>query len=247
MAKPTPDLIGQKFNKLIVIERADDYMTPKGVRSSQWLCQCECGNKVVVRGSYLKNGNTKSCGCLQKEEASKIGKKNKKYNTYDLSGKYGIGYTFSGEEFYFDLEDYDLIKNFCWHITSKGYVVSQKNQEHGRIIQHRLVMNCPDELEIDHIHQENKNDNRKTNLRICSHIKNSMNRGIRQDNKFGVTGVYKETYNDKEKWVARIKANGKEYKKRFADFNAAVKQRKEWEEQLFSNYSYTNSQNVEVI
>ena len=37
----------------------------------------------------------------------------KKYNTYDLSGEYGIGYTSKGEEFYFDLDDYDKIKDYC--------------------------------------------------------------------------------------------------------------------------------------
>ena len=78
MAKATVDLVGQKFNKLTVIKRADDYITPKGIKSSQWLCECECGNETVVRGSYLKNGNTKSCGCLQKEKA--------KNNVVNMSG-----------------------------------------------------------------------------------------------------------------------------------------------------------------
>jgi hypothetical protein len=35
-----------------------------------WLCQCECGNTVVVNGNALRRGNTRSCGCLQKDEAS---------------------------------------------------------------------------------------------------------------------------------------------------------------------------------
>ena len=32
-----------------------------------WECQCDCGNIVYVNGTSLKNGNTKSCGCLAKE------------------------------------------------------------------------------------------------------------------------------------------------------------------------------------
>ena len=40
---------------------------------------------------------------------------NKKYNKYDItSHDYGIGWTYDGYEFYFDLLDYDLIKNYCW-------------------------------------------------------------------------------------------------------------------------------------
>ena len=40
----------------------------------------------------------------------------KKYNTYDLSGEYGIGYSNSGKEFYFDLDDYDLIKEIYYNM-----------------------------------------------------------------------------------------------------------------------------------
>lgn len=57
----TPDLIGQKFNRLTVIARQD-----KG-----WLCQCDCGGTTIATTTHLKSGHTKSCGCLQKESATK--------------------------------------------------------------------------------------------------------------------------------------------------------------------------------
>jgi len=64
------DLAGQKFSKLTVIKKMekDKY----GVYF--WLCQCECGNVKKIRGSHLKSGYTKSCGCLQKEIVTKIAK-----------------------------------------------------------------------------------------------------------------------------------------------------------------------------
>lgn len=62
MPKPL-NLVGQKFNRLTVIERVENSKNGK----SQWLCQCECGNTCVVLGSNLKNSNTKSCGCLDRE------------------------------------------------------------------------------------------------------------------------------------------------------------------------------------
>ena len=37
-----------------------------------WNCKCDCGNEVVVMGKCLTNGNTKSCGCLKKENAKQI-------------------------------------------------------------------------------------------------------------------------------------------------------------------------------
>lgn len=58
------DITGQKFERLTVIEFVG--VNPVG-RSALWKCKCECGNDVVVRGTNLRNGVTKSCGCLLKE------------------------------------------------------------------------------------------------------------------------------------------------------------------------------------
>lgn len=59
------DLTGEKFERLTVIERAEN----KNGRVA-WLCNCECGKSVVVIAKDLKNGHTKSCGCLQREIAT---------------------------------------------------------------------------------------------------------------------------------------------------------------------------------
>lgn len=58
--KSFKDLTGKKFGELTVI--CKEY-TDKN-RNIYWKCKCECGNTAIVRGSALKNGNTKSCGCL---------------------------------------------------------------------------------------------------------------------------------------------------------------------------------------
>lgn len=57
-------LVGKKFGKLTVLRD-----TGTASRST-WECQCECGNVAMVTGDRLVSGNTKSCGCLQKEVAS---------------------------------------------------------------------------------------------------------------------------------------------------------------------------------
>ena len=57
------DLTGQRFGKLTVIKRDNDYVSPKGYVALNWLCQCECGQRVVVRGCNLKSGASQSCGC----------------------------------------------------------------------------------------------------------------------------------------------------------------------------------------
>lgn len=61
------DLVGEKFWKLTVLERVENSNTGK----SQWLCKCDCGNKVIVIGPNLKNGNTRSCGCWRMSEDKK--------------------------------------------------------------------------------------------------------------------------------------------------------------------------------
>jgi hypothetical protein len=60
------DLTGQKFNRLTVIER---HSSNNAQNKPMWVCECECGNKTIVGGSELKTGNTKSCGCLNRELA----------------------------------------------------------------------------------------------------------------------------------------------------------------------------------
>ena len=59
------DLTGQKFGRLIVIERAIfEYAKNIQAKHAYWKCQCICGNTITVRAGHLKSGDTKSCGCL---------------------------------------------------------------------------------------------------------------------------------------------------------------------------------------
>lgn len=67
------DETGNKYGRLTVISRSLDPALQKDGRA-MWLCQCECGNKVVVAGKLLRNGQTKSCGCLVIDTSRKIGK-----------------------------------------------------------------------------------------------------------------------------------------------------------------------------
>ena len=59
------DLTGQIFGRLTVIKR--DYSDSGNGKHIKWLCKCECGKEKLIAGYSLKTGNTKSCGCLQKE------------------------------------------------------------------------------------------------------------------------------------------------------------------------------------
>lgn len=68
---PRKNLLGKKFGRLIPIE---------WIGNGRWHCKCDCGNEVNVITCNLINGNTQSCGCLQKDRASEI-------RTGDLTNK----------------------------------------------------------------------------------------------------------------------------------------------------------------
>ena len=61
------DLTGQRFGRLVVVERAEYYIRANGDRASRWLCRCDCGQTTVVRQTNLKSGHIMSCGCLRAE------------------------------------------------------------------------------------------------------------------------------------------------------------------------------------
>ena len=57
------DITGKRFGKLVVLEKA----VKNNTKNTYWVCKCDCGNVKIIKGSSLKNKNTKSCGCLRKE------------------------------------------------------------------------------------------------------------------------------------------------------------------------------------
>lgn len=60
-----PNLVGQRFGHLQVLDRAGSIVKPKTV-SATWRCLCDCGNQTTVSTSVLRSGNTRSCGCRER-------------------------------------------------------------------------------------------------------------------------------------------------------------------------------------
>jgi hypothetical protein len=61
------DLTGQRFERLVVLERAENNKNNK-CRGARWKCSCDCGATTVVPAGSLRSGHTKSCGCFQREQ-----------------------------------------------------------------------------------------------------------------------------------------------------------------------------------
>ncbi len=92
------DLSGKKLGRLTVIKQSGRNKDKRIL----WLCICNCGSSVIVSGKLLNNGDTKSCGCLRQQLATKHGHSKTKtyhiwqqmiqrcYNPSDISyGNYG--------------------------------------------------------------------------------------------------------------------------------------------------------------
>jgi hypothetical protein len=234
------DLTGKTFERLYVVKEVERPYHLKKKREHYWLCKCSCGNdNTVVKNTYeLTSGKAKSCGCLRKEIQNlprSHNDSNKKQLFYELTGKYGVGYTYKGDVFYFDLEDYNKIKDYYWYIKD-GYVITPKDSHTNQCYRmHRIVIEAPDGIQVDHINH-NTFDNRKENLRLVSNQQNQMNR-------YNVKGIYWN--NECNKWNAKIGFNGKSIDLGlYDDKNDAIKARKEAEEKYFGEYSYDNSMRI---
>lgn len=101
--------------------------------------------------------------------------------------------------FYLDIQDLHILGDFPWCIDGKGYVQSGKR---GKL--HKLIMNAPPELVVDHV-DGNKLDNRRQNLRVCTSSQNTFNQCVRANNTSGYKGVHWKKQN--KIWVAYIHKN----------------------------------------
>ena len=256
---------GEQFGRLTVLYKCEEkYVAPSGSTANKYhvICSCDNHTEFDVLGTSLVTGNTRSCGCLSKESAKNIlaeagrpfrFKSKSKFitedghNKYDLSGQYGKGWTTNGDEFWFDLEDYEKIKEFLWKTKKNGktkhvYVAAQDSR--GQYVYlHRLVMGLgpwkEDKREVDHIFH-NTLDNRKEKLRICEHFQNLIAQSTRSDNTSGRRGV--RWRKERNKWTASITCNKKTYRLGCYDkFEEAVAAREKAEKELFGEFNFDDS------
>ena len=126
----------------------------------------------------------------------------KKYNKFDISGEYGVGWTSNtNEEFYFDLEDYDKIKDICWfvHVTNGTYKkLEGVDIQTGKTVRFSSAIGCKN---YDH-KDRNTLNNRKDNLRRATKSQNAQNQSLPINNTSGVIGVC--WHKRKCQWQVRI-------------------------------------------
>lgn len=108
-----------------------------------------------------------------------------------------------------DLEDFDFLNQWSWTARPSGkhYYAQRKRWVNGKkkyIKMHRLIMNAPDNMVVDHINR-NTLDCRKSNMRLCTIAQNNCNRKASGKSKYLGVSI------KNNKPIAQIKHNNKVY------------------------------------
>ena len=140
-----------------------------------------------------------------------------------------------GKSTILDKEDWTKASKFNWYVqkvASEKYYARRTTDD---IQLSRFLMNPKEGEEIDHINGDSL-DNRRSNLRICTHRENMMNRRKHKNNTSGHKGV--SWHKAKRKWEAGIKINGfHKYLGRFDQIEDAVKAYKEGASLYYKEYA----------
>lgn len=111
-----------------------------------------------------------------------------------------------------DDADFPSLNCHKWYALKhrSGYyaVRAIRSQKRQLIHMHRVIMNAPDGLKVDHINRDGL-DNRRSNLRLCTHSENDWNQGLHRNNTSGFRGVTIERRADRKRYLAKIKVHNR--------------------------------------
>ena len=104
-------------------------------------------------------------------------------------------------------EDYELVSAFNWRIQwlKTGHVYAYHSSGKNQVAMHRLILNAPPRMVVDH-KDNNGLNNSRLNIRLCTPIQNQANRQFDKRNKLGIKGVSKNG----NKYQAVITPEGKQ-------------------------------------
>ena len=158
-------------------------------------------------------------------------------NKYDLSGEYGVGWTTNtNKEFYFDLEDFELIRKYSWY----EYINTETEYHSLRTIDNDtrkgiLMSSLLGYKGCDHI-DRNPLNNRRNNFRHATAQQNARNRSLMSNNTSGVTGVV--WHKKRLVWAANICVNYKRiYLGEFKNKDDAIQARLRAEKEYFKEFA----------
>lgn len=221
----------EECRKTVQLDRMRNFRKAEAERNKSEKC-CICGGKFgeMIRGQpycHMHRARYRKYGEFELP-------KRKPASSISFSEDCLKIVTKNGEVVLADVEDYDLLNDKSWSVSSHGYATT--TVEEKVVYMHRLILDnhIKDNMEVDHING-NRLDNRKSNLRVCEHRDNLRNLGLKKNNKSGYPGV-RRMQNGKYRAVITVN-----YKQicigTFPNFDAAVNARKLAEIEYFGEYA----------
>ena len=233
-------MIGDRYNNWTIIGDADDRIDSSGKHHKRVLCKCDCERTIIEKDLYKLKTGAKMCRKCYLEILPNNGVPfEHKQNEYEFLEDVVVGHINNSDAvFYIDIDDYEKVKNYCWHLNGDGRVASTINGKH--VVLSRYIMNCNDDkLVVDHIDRDPLN-NIKYNLRICTQTDNTKNKSLYKNNKSGHNGVF---YDKKgEVWRAYINCESKRYSLgQYKNKEEAIEVREKYEKELFGEFAPINN------
>lgn len=159
--------------------------------------------------------------------------------TFSEDGKVAYGTLANGVTFIIDADMIDKLKGKKFYVNTRDdekyqlYITDSRGRKlHDHLFEHRKG------YEVDHINL-NTLDNRRCNIRYCSHKQNQMNQPLQRNNTSGVSGV--SYYPPRGKYRARIKISQHEIHLGYYDtFEKAVMARNIGMKCMFGAYGRYN-------
>ena len=146
-----------------------------------------------------------------------------------LSGKHGQGRFVA-----VDLEDLEYLSQFLWRAqkveTGRLYAIRSLPKVNGQtrhVLMHMELLPVEDGMLVDHVNGDGLN-NRRRNLRPCTHTENMQNRAISRNNQSGYKGVFRDKNSNRLKWRAQLRANGQVH--RLGGFRTAIEAARAYDE-----------------
>lgn len=208
------DLEGKKFGRLTVLKFDSVRNT-----NSYFHCICECGNQIVVAGCSLKQGQTKSCGCLHKEKTSKANSKHGHTSNYSRSPEYRSWRSMITR---CEVPNLNCFENY----GGRGIKVCDRWRHSFENFLEDMGKRPSLSYTLDRIDVNGNYE--PSNCRWADNYQQAINKRLPKNNKTGVKGVYWSKRN--QKFKAQISYKGTQvYLGTFENLDDAIKARKEAE------------------
>lgn len=188
------NMLGVRAGRLTVVS----YYGKNKTNEALWVCLCDCGKEVIIKGRNIRSGNTKSCGCLCRDVAAKMGNSR---TTHGMS----------------ETRIYSIwcdMKRRCYNASNKEYhnyggrgirVCNEWIMDFDEFYNWSIASGYNENLTIDRI--DVNGNYSANNCRWATISEQGRNKRLSVKNSTGQSGV---TYHDKRNvFVARIGVNGK--------------------------------------